>query len=168
MDSANPKDRIAKKKPPLALVPAALLIHTSGAMADGGRKYGPYNFRQSPIKGTVYIEAAMRHLLALLDGENVAQDSLVHHMGHVAACAAIYLDAMETGNLIDDRPLPGPASRLIAYWRGPQEKEGKRRSGNILRRRLNGTDHGATSRKGRRSGILLSGSIAKRTKARVS
>lgn len=73
-------------------------------MADGARKYGPYNWRGNAVVARIYIDAAMRHLLAWLEGEETAEDSGVHHLGHAMACCAILLDAQETGNLIDDRP----------------------------------------------------------------
>jgi hypothetical protein len=112
-DTTNPKDALGLTKPPLRLVPSALVIHTSQAMAFGAKKYGAYNWRDKKVRLTVYIEAAQRHLAALLDGEDRASDSGVLHTAHVAASMGIVLDALETGNLIDDRPLPGPAARLI-------------------------------------------------------
>jgi hypothetical protein len=110
----NPKDLIGIKKPPTHLVPAALILQTSMAMKNGADKYGAYNWRSHPVNLTVYIAAAQRHLLQLLDGEDIAQDSSVHHAAHVAACMGIILDALATGNLIDDRPVKGSASELIA------------------------------------------------------
>lgn len=109
----NPKDRLGMRKPPLRLVPPALRLYASRAMEDGANKYGPYNWRDNAVNLTVYIEAAGRHLDALLDGEDINEDSGVHHAGHVAACMAIILDAMATGNLIDDRPTPGAAAKII-------------------------------------------------------
>lgn len=112
MSAPNPKDAVGLTKPALRLVPPALTIHVAQAMADGAGKYGPYNWREHPVRLTVYIEAAMRHLLALLDGEDRARDSKHLHAAHVAACMAIVLDALETGNLIDDRT-SGPAADII-------------------------------------------------------
>lgn len=109
----NPKDRVGIKKPPVHLVPAAGIIEMAMAMKNGALKYGPYNWRSHPVNLTVYIGAAQRHLLQLLDGEDKANDSGCHHAAHVAACMAIILDAIATGNLIDDRPVKGAASKLI-------------------------------------------------------
>ena len=109
----NPKDRVGIKKPPVHLVPAAGIIEMAMAMKNGALKYGPYNWRSHPVNLTVYIGAAQRHLLQLLDGEDEASDSGCHHAAHVAACMAIILDALATGNLIDDRPVKGAASKLI-------------------------------------------------------
>lgn len=110
---ANPKDALGAKKPPLTLVPPALAIYTSRVMELGAKKYGPYNWREFPVKYTVYIEAAMRHLYAAFDGEDIDPESNMPHIAHAAACMAILLDALALGNLIDDRPIKGPAAKSI-------------------------------------------------------
>jgi hypothetical protein len=113
-DTTNPKDLLGVKKPQLWLVPRSFIIRTAQAMADGARKYGPYNWREKAVRATVYQSAADRHLSAWLDGEDHATDSGYHHLAHAGACIAILIDAIETGNLVDDRPTPGAAGRLIA------------------------------------------------------
>lgn len=110
--STNPKDRIGIKKPPLHLIPSSALLHEAMAMKNGMEKYGPFNWRSETVAGTIYIAAAMRHILAWMDGNNYAEDSGVHHLGHARASLGIILDAMETGNLVDDRPEKGPAVSL--------------------------------------------------------
>lgn len=128
---SNPKDIVGIKKPPVHLVPAALIINVAMAMKDGALKYGPYNWRSHPVNLTVYIGAAQRHLLQLLDGEDEAQDSKRHHASHVAACMGIILDALATGNLIDDRPVKGAASRLIDELTSKSDGPSKPTQGNI-------------------------------------
>jgi hypothetical protein len=113
-DLTNPKDLLGVKKPPLDLVPAAALLYMSRVMALGAAKYGAYNWREKAVRYSVYHAAAHRHLLAALDGETIDPESGVPHVAHAAACCAIILDAMATGNLVDDRPTPGAASQLIA------------------------------------------------------
>ena len=103
----NPKSAFGMKKPPLHLIPPVALAHEAMAMANGAEKYGAYNWRENSVASTVYVRAAMSHLLAWLDGEECAPDSDVHHLAHARACLGIILDAQEGGNLIDDRPLPG-------------------------------------------------------------
>lgn len=114
----NPKDLMGIRKPPISLIPPAFLLHVADAMrygaheapkADGTFGYGPYNWRDNAVVARIYIDAAMRHLLAFLDGEECAPDSGAHHLAHAAACCGILLDAMETGNMIDNRPKAGPA-----------------------------------------------------------
>jgi hypothetical protein len=48
-----------------------------------------------------------------LDGEELAADSGVHHLGHARACCNILLDAAENGFLVDNRPKKGKTSELI-------------------------------------------------------
>ena len=110
----NPKDRHGTAKPQLHLIPAAAQLYESQVMELGARKYGPYNWREHPVKLTVYLAAAMRHLLAKLDGEDLDPESGAPHEAHARSCMGILLDAVATGNLVDDRPKPGAAPRLIA------------------------------------------------------
>ncbi len=87
-------------------------------MLDGELKYGPRSWRVDKIMARRYIDAAMRHMNAWAEGEEVAADSGVHHLGHARACLGILLDAQETGNLIDDRipgAFPAVAERLNSW-----------------------------------------------------
>lgn len=110
----NPKDLLGTKKVSLNLVPASSIIYQALAMEDGARKYGPYNWRSNKVIASIYVAAALRHIQAWYDsGEEVAEDSQKPHLGHALACLGILVDAKETGNLVDDRPVPGAASKLI-------------------------------------------------------
>lgn len=113
-DRTNPKDRIGDTKPQMHLVPPAAVAQMAGVMKLGADKYGPYNWRQNDVRLTVYISAAQRHLAAFLDGEDFDGESGESHAAHAAACLAIILDAWANENLIDDRPLPGAAPKVIA------------------------------------------------------
>lgn len=109
----NPKDLIGAKKAPVGLVPPALLIGAAEAMATGAAKYGPFNWRDYSVQYMTYLEAMQRHILALIDGQDDAEDSGVHHLKHVIAGAGILLDCIEAGTVIDDRPKPGPAAGML-------------------------------------------------------
>ncbi|QOC54155.1 dATP/dGTP diphosphohydrolase domain-containing protein [Caulobacter vibrioides] len=110
---ANPKTRFGMAKPPLALIPAPALVHMAEAFKDGATKYGPANWRKDPVSTSTYVNAAMRHILAWFDGEQVDPVSKVHHLGHAAGCLAILMDAQACGTLLDDRPPPAPTGDLI-------------------------------------------------------
>ena len=112
----NPKDALGMKKPDLSVVPPAGVLHLASAMMDGANKYGPFNWRGNAVLSRIYVAAAMRHLMQYLDGEDVDPTSGVHHLGHAMACCAIVLDARETGNLADNRPVPGAAGDMIRRW----------------------------------------------------
>ena len=104
-ETANPKDLLGAQKVSLTKLPAIAVAHAAHAMMNGASKYGPYNWRAKKVIASIYIDAAKRHLDQWFEGEEVASDSGVHHLGHGMACLAILLDALTTGNLIDDRPI---------------------------------------------------------------
>jgi len=117
----NPKTRFGLAKPPIALIPGPALVVMAEAMRDGANKYGPANWRQKPVTTSTYTSAALRHLLAWIDGEEDAPDSGVHHLGHAMSCLAIILDAQAQGTLNDDRPTPGKTAELIAAKTRPMD-----------------------------------------------
>jgi hypothetical protein len=87
------------------------------ALKDGAKKYGAFNYRSGKINVSTYIGAIHRHLAAYQDGEDFAADSGVHHIASVLAGGAILLDCLSMGNLVDDRPVPSNAAKLIEEWR---------------------------------------------------
>lgn len=103
----NPKDGIGATKLPLSLVPPVAMAHAALAHLDGACKYGKWNWRIAGVRASIYIDAALRHITAYNEGEEVAADSKVHHLGHAIACLNILLDAASVGKLIDDRPPSG-------------------------------------------------------------
>lgn len=100
----NPKDLIGAKKVDISLFPQTALLHGSHAMMNGAKKYNPYNWREYDVEARSYVAAAFRHLQSWLEGEECAEDSGVHHLGHAIACCAILLDAQAENKLIDNRP----------------------------------------------------------------
>lgn len=112
----NPKTAVGASKVPLHLVPPVAAHYMALAFKDGAAKYGPYNWREHTVSASVYYGAMRRHMDAWWDGENLSQDALVHHLGHVMACCAIVLDAMTIGKLNDDRPSPGATPRLQSVY----------------------------------------------------
>lgn len=103
--TTNPKDLLGAVKVSLTKLPAVAVMHGAHAMMDGVVKYGPYNWRDKKVLTGIYIDAARRHIDSWFEGQEIASDSEVHHLGHAIACLAIILDAQETGNLEDDRPV---------------------------------------------------------------
>lgn len=108
----NPKDLFGSEKVSISKLPFVAVVHGAHAMMDGAEKYGPYNWRDKPVIANIYVDALMRHVMSWFEGQETAGDSKVHHLGHAIACAAILLDAQETGNLIDNRPICGKPDKL--------------------------------------------------------
>jgi hypothetical protein len=102
-DSTNPKDLIGIKKDNIHLVPPEAIRGISKAMQYGADKYGAYNWRDKKIQYLIYLDATLRHTLALLDGEDLDPDSGLPHIYHIGANAAILIDASKNDNLIDNR-----------------------------------------------------------------
>jgi hypothetical protein len=109
----NPKTQFGLKKVPIHLVPPIAVAHLALAFENGAGKYGPFNWREKTISSTVYYGAAMRHLMAWFDGEDIAPDSGVHHLAHAMACLAMVLDGESTGKLNDNRPPKGGLPALL-------------------------------------------------------
>ena len=114
---ANPKDLIGSNKVPLSYIPPAALVYTVLGMWDGIKKYGKWNWRKNRVIASIYTDALFRHVEAWIDGEDNAPDSGKPHLAHALATLAVLVDAIETGNLEDDRPPAGSAARLLEEWR---------------------------------------------------
>lgn len=108
----NPKDGVGATKLPLSLVPASATALASLAHLDGALKYGLWNWRVAGVRVSVYADAALRHITKWVNGEELDQDSGVHHLGHAIACLNILVDAAACGKLVDDRP---PNVRTSAF-----------------------------------------------------
>lgn len=114
LPDTNPKTRFGAAKPGFHAIPPVALLHCGRGMEDGEVKYGLTNWRENEVSASVYYDAAMRHMMSWWDGEQFAQDSGVHHLGHTMACCAILLDAEHMGKLNDDRPsVPGPFAEAV-------------------------------------------------------
>lgn len=121
----NPKDLIGQTKLQTWLVPPSAKIALAEALTDGACKYGPFNWREKGVRATVYIAAAERHVMSYLDGEDLAEDSGVHHLAHAMACFAILLDAIAQGNIVDDRPIKGASPALLKAIHLKNEEKNK-------------------------------------------
>lgn len=102
---SNPKDAEAQTKGKVRLdllEPEGNRV-TAEALAFGADKYGVENYVTVPIRFRVYLAAIERHIDALKRGEDVAEDSGIHHMGHIGANVHVFMAAMAAGQLVDDR-----------------------------------------------------------------
>ena len=104
MKASNPKDSIGSQKVPLHLVSSPVLLEMSLGMLEGACKYGAHNYRVAGVRGSVYYDAAMRHLMAWWEGEDIDPESGIHHLGKAMSCLSVLRDAMIQDNWYDDRP----------------------------------------------------------------
>ena len=100
----NPKDACGVKKVPISGMPAPVLLEAGLVKLHGDLKYGRYNWREAGVRGSVYYDAAFRHLAAWWEGEDLDPDSGISHIAHAITGLAVLRDAQLMDNWIDDRP----------------------------------------------------------------
>lgn len=105
----NPKDLVGTKKAPLSTVSPAVLMEVGVAMLEGARKYGRFNWRKSGVVGSIYYDAAIRHLTDWYEGQDIDPLSGLSHITKAIASLTVLRDSMIYENWIDDRPPPAPA-----------------------------------------------------------
>jgi hypothetical protein len=93
----------------MSAVPANVLAELGVAMLEGAAKYGRHNYRAVGVRASVYYDAALRHLFAWWEGEDIDPDSGVSHITKMLSTLVVLRDAMLNGKLEDDRP-PVPAA----------------------------------------------------------
>lgn len=103
VDTENPKKSEGDQKEPVHLMPAQTIIQTSRVLAHGAEKYGEFNWRSTEIDLQTYIGATLRHLLAIMEGEDVDPDSGEDHWAHISANAAVVIDSKVHGFVRDNR-----------------------------------------------------------------
>jgi len=100
----NPKDAVGIKKVPFSTVPAIVVGELGVAMMEGALKYGRSNFRVIGVRGSVYYDAAERHMKSWWEGQDIDPDSGLSHVTKAIASLVVLRDAMIRGNWVDDRP----------------------------------------------------------------
>lgn len=108
LKDTNPKDAIGVSKVPFSTIPGPVMAEVGLAMMEGGLKYGRHNFRVSGVRASVYYDAAIRHLMAFYEGQDIDPDSKLPHIVKVIACMAVLRDSQIQGNWVDDRPPKSP------------------------------------------------------------
>lgn len=100
----NPKDAVGIAKVPFSPIPAQVMAETGLAMLEGALKYGRFNWRVAGVRASVYYDAALRHLTAFYEGQDVDPDSGLSHLVKAIACCVVLRDSQLRENWVDDRP----------------------------------------------------------------
>lgn len=101
---SNPKDSVGVKKVPFSTTPSGPIAEIGLAMLEGALKYGRHNYRSIGVRTSVYYDAALRHLTAFWEGQDIDPDSGLPHIVKAAACLVVLRDSQLMGNVVDDRP----------------------------------------------------------------
>lgn len=104
LKDSNPKDALGIKKVPFSAVPANVVAEIAVGMAEGALKYGRHNYRVIGVRSSVYYDAALRHLMAWWEGEDIDPESGVPHVVKAITSLVVLRDAMLNNRLEDDRP----------------------------------------------------------------
>jgi hypothetical protein len=110
---SNPKDIIGSSKLPLHLFPSTALAMGTLGFLNGALKYGRHNFRAVGVRASIYYDAALRHLMAWMEGEECDPEDGVPHLAAAMGCIAIIIDAEAAGKLTDDRNVAGGYRQLM-------------------------------------------------------
>jgi len=111
----NPKDAVGIKKAPMSTLPAQVVLEIGCAMLEGARKYGRHNYRESGVRASVYYDAAMRHLMAWWEGQDIDPDSGLSHITKAMASLMVLRDSMIHDMMTDDRP-PKTSEIWMSEW----------------------------------------------------
>lgn len=100
--SGNEGVKHDKGKPPLSIIPLEALQLEAKVFAFGAAKYGKSNYKKGMAWSRV-IDAALRHIFAYANGENLDPESGMSHLGHARCCLAMlaFYEANQVG--VDDR-----------------------------------------------------------------
>jgi hypothetical protein len=106
----NPKDALGSAKPSISAVPQIVIAEVGVAMLEGALKYGRHNYREAPIRASVYVDAVKRHVFDQFwdMGEDIDIESRLSHITKGIASLVTLRDGMITGHWVDDRPPPVP------------------------------------------------------------
>lgn len=108
----NPKDALGIRKwRQFSCVPLSVLAEIGVGMLEGARKYGPFNWRNGGARSSVYVDAALGHIMQWQEGEDIDPDSGLSHITKAITSLVVLRDAMLQGKMVDDRP---PAAGLEA------------------------------------------------------
>lgn len=81
--------RFNQGKPKWSLVDFKSMEPMIRVLEFGAQKYAPENWKKG-LDTTEILESMMRHLAALMDGEETDPESGVSHMGHIQCNAMFY------------------------------------------------------------------------------
>lgn len=111
----NPKDAVGIRRwRQFTCIPLTVVAEIGVAMLEGARKYGRHNYRVAGVRSSVYVDAAMGHIMQYWEGEDTDPDSGLHHITKAIASLVVLRDAQINGMVTDDRPPPPDLDALRA------------------------------------------------------
>ena len=90
------------EKPPVSLLSKIWLLGVASVMGFGAKKYAAHNWRGG-LERSRLLSAALRHILAYNEGEDVDPESGLNHLDHASCCLMFAREMHETRPDLDDR-----------------------------------------------------------------
>lgn len=91
-----------QEKPRMDLLDREALEGLAAVLGFGAEKYAAHNWRGG-IAHSRLIAAAMRHLMAISDGEDIDPESGLPHVDHLGCCWMFLSNLQKTRPDLDDR-----------------------------------------------------------------
>ena len=91
-----------KEKSRVDLLDAEWMISVADVLTFGAGKYAAHNWRGG-ISYSRLIGAALRHLFAIMRGEDIDPESGLPHVSHLSCCAMFLFSMMRHRSDLDDR-----------------------------------------------------------------
>ena len=89
-------------KPPMSLIPYRANLEEAKVLAFGAKKYSAWNWSEGILWSRV-LSAAMRHLGAYADGQNLDPETGLRHLAHARCCLGFLRDYEVLHPELDDR-----------------------------------------------------------------
>jgi Domain of unknown function (DUF5664) len=83
------------EKARMGLLPPRALRSVADVLTFGARKYLPDNWRYVENGPERYLDAAMRHIVAYMQGEDNDPESSLPHLSHALCCLMFIVDLSE-------------------------------------------------------------------------
>jgi hypothetical protein len=102
--SATPEVGIKhdQQKEPLSLLSRTWLLGVAKVMAFGAKKYAAHNWRNG-IERSRLISAALRHIMAYNEGQDLDEETKLSHLDHASCCLMFARELHDTRPDLDDR-----------------------------------------------------------------
>lgn len=102
MSLTNEGMKFDTEKPKMDLLDPLALEGLANVLTFGARKYAAHNWR-SGISNSRLIAAMLRHLFAIMRGEDIDPESGLPHIDHLGCCWMFLSWNMKTRPDMDDR-----------------------------------------------------------------
>ena len=89
-------------KPPMGLLPWPALWDVAKVLDYGKAKYAAHNWRKG-MEWSRLHDAALRHLTAFIENQDLDEESQLPHLAHCACCILFLATYQKLGLGIDDR-----------------------------------------------------------------